>query len=143
MSRVRPSFRSRPQGGDTAPIYQRAVFTAIVYVLISGCAWRYLPPTFGVSSATAHRRFTLFQGGAEFVERECECDVDGADGRGQEFFVLGVREGGQDEAAAGAEDVLHHGGGLRASVPLDPLLGGPPRAVCRRRAGVGPATAAL
>ncbi len=37
-----PFSRSRPQGGGTAPIDQRAVFTAIVYVLISGCAWRYL-----------------------------------------------------------------------------------------------------
>ncbi len=35
-----PFSRSRPQGGGTAPIDQRAVFTAIVYVLISGCAWR-------------------------------------------------------------------------------------------------------
>ncbi|WP_106970204.1 MULTISPECIES: IS5 family transposase [Streptomyces] len=57
---VLPSFRLRPQGGDTAPIDQRAVFTAIVYVLISGCAWRYLPPTFGVSPATAHRRFSAW-----------------------------------------------------------------------------------
>ncbi|MFJ9933776.1 transposase [Streptomyces virginiae] len=39
---VLPFSRSRPQGGGTAPIDQRAVFTAIVYVLISGCAWRYL-----------------------------------------------------------------------------------------------------
>jgi hypothetical protein len=26
--------------------------------LTSGCAWRYLPPSFGVTAATAHRRFT-------------------------------------------------------------------------------------
>jgi transposase len=36
------------------------VFTAVVYVLTSGCAWRHLPPTFGTSSATAHRRFTVW-----------------------------------------------------------------------------------
>ncbi|QES10389.1 transposase [Streptomyces venezuelae] len=48
---VLPSFRSRPQAGGTAPIDQRAVFTAVVYVLTSRCAWRYLPPTFGVSPA--------------------------------------------------------------------------------------------
>ncbi|MFE5815376.1 transposase [Streptomyces sp. NPDC056479] len=59
-SRVLPSFRSRPQGGGTAPIDQRAVFTAVVYMLTSGCAWRYLPPTFGVSPATAHRRFSVW-----------------------------------------------------------------------------------
>jgi transposase len=36
------------------------VFTPVVYVLTSGCAWRHLPPTFGTSSATAHRRFTVW-----------------------------------------------------------------------------------
>lgn len=47
-----PSFNSRPQGGGTAPRDERAVFTAVVYVLTSGCAWRHLPETFGVSPAT-------------------------------------------------------------------------------------------
>ncbi|WP_433236221.1 transposase [Actinomadura nitritigenes] len=28
-----------------------------MYVLTSGCAWRHLPAEFGVSPATAHRRF--------------------------------------------------------------------------------------
>nr|WP_240981943.1 MULTISPECIES: IS5 family transposase [unclassified Streptomyces] len=55
-----PSFRSRPQGGGTAPIDQCAVFTAVVYVLTSGYAWRHLPPSFGVSPATAHRRFSVW-----------------------------------------------------------------------------------
>lgn len=36
------------------------MFTAVVYVLTSGCAWRYLPESFGVSPATAHRRFTVW-----------------------------------------------------------------------------------
>jgi transposase len=55
-----PSFAARPQGGGAAPRDERAVFTAVVYVLTSGCAWRHLPPTFGTSSATAHRRFTVW-----------------------------------------------------------------------------------
>ncbi|MGW0471293.1 IS5 family transposase [Streptomyces coeruleorubidus] len=54
------TFAARPQGGGTAPRDERAVFTAVVYVLTSGCAWRHLPPTFGTSSATAHRRFTVW-----------------------------------------------------------------------------------
>ncbi|MFF7975717.1 transposase [Streptomyces sp. NPDC007905] len=58
-----PSFASRPQGGGTAPLDERAVFTAVVYVLTSGCAWRRLPPTFGVSPATAHRRFAAWTKG--------------------------------------------------------------------------------
>ncbi|MEU0952569.1 transposase [Streptomyces niveus] len=48
-----PSFAARPQGGRTARRDERAVFTAMVYVLTSGCAWRHLPPTFGTSPATA------------------------------------------------------------------------------------------
>ncbi|MFJ5035728.1 hypothetical protein ACIQB5_48870 [Streptomyces sp. NPDC088560] len=28
------------------------MFTAVVYVLTSGCAWRHLPETFGVSAAS-------------------------------------------------------------------------------------------
>ncbi|MFE9889268.1 IS5 family transposase [Streptomyces scopuliridis] len=54
-----PSFAARPQGGGTAPCDERAVFTAVVYALTSGCAWRHLPPTFGTSPATVHRRFTV------------------------------------------------------------------------------------
>jgi transposase len=53
-----PKFNPRPQGGGTPPVDDRAVLTAIVYVLTSGCAWRYLPPSFGVTVPTAHRRFT-------------------------------------------------------------------------------------
>ncbi len=53
-----PVFESRPQGGDTAPVDARAVFTASVYVLTSGCAWRDLPPSFEVPFQTAHRRFS-------------------------------------------------------------------------------------
>lgn len=56
---VLPPFRSRAQGGGTAPIDQRAVSTAVAYLLTRGCAWRYLPPTFRVSPTTAHRRFSV------------------------------------------------------------------------------------
>ncbi|MFD9193568.1 transposase [Streptomyces phaeochromogenes] len=55
-----PSFAARPQGGGTAPYDEQAVFTAAVYALMSGCAWRHLPPPFGTSPATAHRRFTVW-----------------------------------------------------------------------------------
>ena len=52
-----PPFTRRPQGGGRAPVASRAVFTAIVYVLTSGCSWRLLPSAFGVDYRTAHRRF--------------------------------------------------------------------------------------
>ncbi|MGW7545058.1 transposase [Streptomyces sp. NPDC054770] len=55
-----PSSAARPRGGGTAPCDERAVFTAVVFALTSGCAWRQLPPTSGTSPATAHRRFTVW-----------------------------------------------------------------------------------
>ncbi|MGL5830025.1 MAG: IS5 family transposase [Angustibacter sp.] len=55
-----PPRNVRPQGGGRAAVDDRAVFTAIVYVLTTGCAWRHLPPSFGVSVPTAHRRFTAW-----------------------------------------------------------------------------------
>ena len=55
-----PAFAPRRQGGGTPPADVRAVLTAVVYVLTSGCAWRLLPPWLGVSPATAHRRFTAW-----------------------------------------------------------------------------------
>ena len=53
-----PPAKTRPQGGGMSRVDDRAVFTAIVFVLTSGCAWRHLPPSFGVTVPTAHRRFT-------------------------------------------------------------------------------------
>ncbi|MGW6457078.1 transposase [Streptomyces sp. NPDC055078] len=41
---------------------ERAAFTAVVYVLTSGCGWQQLPAHFGVSHSTAHRRFTSWSG---------------------------------------------------------------------------------
>src|SRR6478735_2384648 len=55
-----PPARVRPQGGGVASIDDEAVFAAIIYVLVSGCAWRALPPCFGTSKSTAHRRFLIW-----------------------------------------------------------------------------------
>jgi transposase len=52
-----PSARTRPQGGGRARVENRAVFTAVVFVLATGCTWHRLPPAFAVSASTAHRRF--------------------------------------------------------------------------------------
>ena len=52
-TRTTPSRR-----GGRGRVDDRAVFTAIVFVLASGCAWRNLPPSFGVAVPTAHRRFS-------------------------------------------------------------------------------------
>jgi transposase len=37
----------RPQGGGETGIDDEAVFAAIIHVLVSGCAWRALPPCLG------------------------------------------------------------------------------------------------
>ncbi|GAA2695277.1 putative transposase of IS4/5 family (DUF4096) [Actinosynnema pretiosum] len=52
-----PPAKVRRQGGGRGRVSDRAVFTAIAFVLTSGCAWRHLPATFGVTVPTVHRRF--------------------------------------------------------------------------------------
>ncbi|GAA1295353.1 transposase [Saccharothrix xinjiangensis] len=60
VSPLTPRFGPRPQGGGTVPLEERTVFTAVVFVLTSGCAWHRLPSVFEVSPATAHRRFSAW-----------------------------------------------------------------------------------
>lgn len=55
-----PPSRVRPQGSGTQDMPDETLFAAIIYVLVSGCAWRALPPCFGVSKSTAHRRFLIW-----------------------------------------------------------------------------------
>lgn len=55
-----PEQRARPQGGGTVNTPDEPLFAAIIYVLVSGCAWRALPPCFDVSKSTAHRRFLIW-----------------------------------------------------------------------------------
>ncbi|SEC41559.1 Putative transposase of IS4/5 family [Streptomyces sp. 3213] len=55
-----PPAGARPQGGGTQDTPDEPLFTTIVYVLVSGCAWRQLPPCFGISKSTAHRRFLIW-----------------------------------------------------------------------------------
>jgi transposase len=54
-----PSAPRRVQGGGRRRVDDRAVLAAIVYVTQAGCSWWKLPEgLFGVTRATAHRRFT-------------------------------------------------------------------------------------
>jgi transposase len=53
---VLPAPKFRPQGGGRGRVDERATFTAILYVLTIGCAWRRLPKEFG-TCPTAYRRF--------------------------------------------------------------------------------------
>lgn len=55
-----PPSRVRPQGDGTQDTPDETLFAAIIYVLVSGCARRALPPCFGISKSTAHRRFLIW-----------------------------------------------------------------------------------
>jgi transposase len=55
---VVPERPVRAQGGGRRRHGDREVLAAIVYVVMTECVWRDLPPSFGVSGTTAHRRFT-------------------------------------------------------------------------------------
>ncbi|MET9960064.1 transposase [Streptomyces sp. NPDC006326] len=43
-----PPFKPRREGGGTAPVSDRKVFCAIVYALITSCAWRRVPTRVGM-----------------------------------------------------------------------------------------------
>src|SRR3954470_6699288 len=54
-----PAGPARPPGGGRRRVDDRAVLAAIVYVAQAGCSWWKLPEAlFGVTRATAHRRFS-------------------------------------------------------------------------------------
>lgn len=57
FARVVPPPPTRPQGGGRRRHGDREVLAAIIFVAGSGCTWQQLPPSFGPSAATAHRRF--------------------------------------------------------------------------------------
>nr|WP_159668815.1 transposase [Streptomyces mexicanus] len=44
-----PPSKVRPQGGGTQDTPDETLFAATIDVLASGCAWRALPPCFGIS----------------------------------------------------------------------------------------------
>lgn len=55
-----PDQRPDPRGGRPR-VEERTVFGAIVFVLVTGIAWRHLPADLGCSPATAHRRLQQWQ----------------------------------------------------------------------------------
>lgn len=53
-----PPHPKRHQGGGKPRIDDRAALAAILYVLESGCSWRAIPSSFGISKSAAHARFS-------------------------------------------------------------------------------------
>ncbi|WP_397428865.1 transposase [Pseudofrankia sp. BMG5.37] len=81
-SRCCPGSRL-PPGRRTASVEDRPLFTAVVYVLTAGCAWRHLPAESGVSVPTAHRRFhacTQAGSGRGCIRRSWTCTAEGGAG---------------------------------------------------------------
>ncbi|MFE7612552.1 transposase [Streptomyces celluloflavus] len=101
-----PRSTSRPQGGGTAPVDERAAFATVVYVLMSGCAWRYLADSFGVSPANAHRRFTAWTE-AGLWRRLHRAELD----------ELGAR--GEVDGTSAIVDAGEKGGSLTGPNPVD------------------------
>ena len=50
-----------PQRTGRPRVDDRLAFNAVMYVLVTGIAWRYLPAEMGCSPATAHRRLQDWQ----------------------------------------------------------------------------------
>ncbi|QRP50992.1 IS5 family transposase [Amycolatopsis sp. FDAARGOS 1241] len=105
-----PPAKERPQGGGRARTDPRAVFTAIVFVLTSGCAWRHLPPSFGVSVPTAHRTFTEWTEAGLWRQLH-QAVLDELGGRGLIDWSRAVLDGASVRAKKG--------GGLTGPSPVD------------------------
>jgi transposase len=57
---VLPRHEPGPRGGRPR-VDDRVAFGAIMFVLVTGIAWRHLPAELGCSPATAHRRLQEWQ----------------------------------------------------------------------------------
>lgn len=55
-----PSHQPDPRGGRPR-VEDRVCFSAVMFVLFTGIAWRHLPRELGCSPATAHRRLAEWQ----------------------------------------------------------------------------------
>ena len=78
----------------------RVAFNAVVYVLVTGIAWRHLPPELGCSPATAHRRLQDWerQGIWQRLHRELVRRLNEA---GRLDWSAGVIDGSQVRALQG------------------------------------------
>lgn len=78
FQRIVPEKPVRSQGGGRQRYGDREMLAAIVFVATTGCPWRRLPPVFGASGATVHRRFTEWRR-AQVWNRMCDIVLYEAD----------------------------------------------------------------
>lgn len=96
-----PPAKVRRQGGGRGRVCNRAVFTAIVFVLSSGCAWRHLPASFGVTVPTVHRRFQEWTDLGLWV-RLRRAAMEGAAGTDEVDWIRAVLDAADRRAAKAA-----------------------------------------
>ncbi len=80
--RVVPAAPVRPRGGGRCRHGDRQVLAAIASVATTGCMWRQLPPDFGPSGPTVHRRFTEWSR-AQAWDKLHRLALDGLGARGE------------------------------------------------------------
>ncbi|MFC7864877.1 IS5 family transposase [Streptomyces murinus] len=77
---VAPESPIHAQSGGRRRCDDRAVLAARVFVATSGCTWRQLPPVFGASWQTVHRRFTDWSAARVWGQAASVLDRLGANG---------------------------------------------------------------
>jgi transposase len=91
---------AKPQRTGRPRVDERIAFNAVVYVLVTGIAWRHLPPELGCSPATAHRRLQEWErlGVWQRLHRELVRRLNAA---GRLDWSAGVIDGSQVRALEG------------------------------------------
>jgi transposase len=95
-------FQRRP-GAGRKPMQARQVFSAIVYVLRTGCQWKALPREFG-SASSVHKYFQLWQEAGFFLRiwQAGLAEYDGMQGIAWEWQSI---DGAMGKAPLGQECV--------------------------------------
>jgi transposase len=66
-SRPKERVYKRKSGGGRKPLAARQVFSAIIYVLRTGCQWNAIPEKFG-SSSSVHKYFLIWHKAGFFLQ---------------------------------------------------------------------------
>ena len=92
-----------PQTTGRPRVPDRTAFNAIVFVLLTGIAWRHLPRELGLSPATAHRRLQEWERAGVFNKLHAEL-LRRLNGAGQIDWATSVVDGSHIRALQGGLD---------------------------------------